>query len=209
MGYDAGILLNSDAPTWPYLPGYAASREEWKKDTNPVSWLRDSVVWYSQVLVGKLGAEKFQKYVDAFEYGNRDLNSLGPLPANGLAPAVWLNSSLKVSAVEQIAFIRKLLGDALPVSQRAMAQTRAIMPSISASDGWSVHGKTGAGYQPAKGAGIDPERQFGWFVGWAEKEGRRVVFARLIKDDERVRSVASLRARDTLLADLPTLLKGR
>jgi beta-lactamase class D len=53
------------------------------------------------------------------------------------------------------------------------------------------------------------DRQFGWFVGWAERAGRRVVFVRLIKDDAPEPTFASLRARDGLLAELPGMLASR
>jgi beta-lactamase class D len=204
MGYDAGILQDETRPAWPYRPEYRAWNEAWKTTVTPRPWLRDSVVWYSQVLTRALGPERFRQYVDGFAYGNRDLAG-DPGKGNGLTHA-WLSSSLQVSPVEQVAFLRRMLKRELPVSAHATAMTLAIMPTFPLAGGWTAYGKTGTGYPPAPDGRPDRSRQFGWFVGWAEKGDRRVLFARLIRDERKETSVASFRARDGLLAALPALL---
>jgi beta-lactamase class D len=204
IGYDAGILIDAHTPAWPYREEYEAFLESWKKTVDPTSWLRDSVVWYSREITRRLGMERFQHEVDRLDYGNRDLSG-DPGKNNGLTNA-WLSSSLKISAAEQVVFLRKLLHHQLPVSSEAQDRTIAIMPQFPLPDDWIVHGKTGSGYQPGTDGTIDRDRQFGWFVGWAQKGERRVVFARLIKDDAKAETFASLRARDSMLADLPRLL---
>jgi beta-lactamase class D len=203
MGYDAGILTDEDAPAWPYRPEYRAWNDAWKKTITPRPWLRDSVVWYSQALTRAMGMERFKGYVDAFGYGNRDVSG-DPGKANGLTHA-WLSSSLRISPVEQVAFLRKLLRSELPVSARARDMTMAIMPAFS-SEGWTVRGKTGTGYPRGRDGKPDRSRQFGWFVGWAEKGSRTVLLARLIRDERKQNSIASFRARDSLLAELPALV---
>ncbi len=204
MGFDADILQDAHAPAWPYKEEYKAWRESWKQTTDPTYWLKESVVWYSQQLTLKLGMERFQRFVDGFDYGNRDLSG-DPGRHNGLTRA-WLSSSLQISPAEQIAFLRKLLAHKLPVSARAQAMTMEIMPTFQVAEGWMVQGKTGTGSQRKADGTLDDDRQFGWFVGWARKGDRQLVFARLIKDHEHIESTAGFRARDTLLADLPALL---
>jgi len=204
MGYDAGILTAEDAPGWPYRPEYKAWNDAWKKTTTPRPWLRDSVVWYSQALTRAMGAERFTRYVDAFGYGNGDLSG-DPGKANGLTHA-WLSSSLRISPVEQVAFLRKFLKGELPVSSHARDTTLAIMPAFPVADGWTARGKTGSGFQPGRDGRPDRSRQFGWFVGWASKGERMVVFARLVRDERKQNSVASFRARDSLLAELPAMM---
>jgi beta-lactamase class D len=203
MGYDAGVLQDAHTPVWPYLDSYQAWLDIWKKDADPTSWQRDSVVWYSQVLTRALGAGRFASYVNAFDYGDRNLSG-DPGKDNGLTNA-WLGSSLQISPEEQTVFLRKLLAYKLPASRAAHDATLAIVPVFPPANGWTVHGKTGTGRLRNADA-KDPDRQFGWFVGWAEKGGHRIVFARLIKDDEAIQSFAGPRARDALLAELPVLL---
>ena len=148
--------------------------------------------------------ERFRRYVDAFGYGNRDISG-DKGKANGLTHA-WLSSSLQISPVEQIGFLSKLLKRELPVSAKAHDMTLAIMPNFPLADGWTAYGKTGTGFQPLRGGTFDRSRQFGWFVGWAQKGERRILFARLIRDERKETSVASFRARDSLLAELPALI---
>ncbi|WP_370644914.1 class D beta-lactamase [Microvirga sp. ACRRW] len=206
MGFDAGILKGEDEPAWRYKPEYKSWNEAWKKTTTPRSWLKDSVLWYSIVLTGELGPKRFAGYVDAFDYGNRDAS--GDKGRNNGLSRAWLSaSSLQISPVEQIDFLRRFLNRELPVSTKAFDMTVAIMPLFLLPDGWTVYGKTGTGFQPLPNGAFDRTRQFGWFVGWAQKGERKVLFARLIRDERKENSIASFRARDALLAELPALLK--
>ena len=45
----------------------------------------------------------------------------------------------------------------------------------------------------------------GWYVGWATKDQRRLVFATLIQDEQAQKPNAGLRARDALLQRLPAV----
>jgi beta-lactamase class D len=197
IGFDSGILRNGDQPAWPYKDEYQTWNDDWKQTTTPRTWLRDSVVWYSQVLTRKLGDAKFQQYVNSLSYGNRDVSG-------GLTTA-WLSSSLRISAVEQVAFVRRMIRRELPVSRSAIDRTMAIMPMAS-SGGWTISGKTGTGFHRRPDGTNDPDRQVGWFVGWGQREGRTLVFARVIEDERSEAVRAGLRARDMLLADWPALV---
>ncbi|MBY6241442.1 class D beta-lactamase [Methylosinus sp. Sm6] len=203
IGYEAGLLVDAHAPALPYKEGYAAWRESWKTTIDPTGWLRESVVWYSQELTKSLGAARFREAVDRLDYGNRDVSG-DPGRANGLTRA-WISSSLAISPAEQIAFLRGLLAYRLPFSQRAIDQTVAIMPSFPLADGWIARGKTGTGTP----TGARADRQFGWFVGWADKAGDKIVFAELIEEEAKTDEPAGLRARADALAVLPRLLSAR
>lgn len=170
IGFDSGILTDAHTPAWDYDPKiHDAHRPEEKQRTDPTTWESNSVVWYSQQLTTKLGAAKFKAYVDRFGYGNRDVSG-------GLTQA-WLGSSLAISADEQVAFLRRMLAHKL-VSAKAHQLAESVVPQFEGSGGWSVHGKTGSGVQT------------GWFVGWATKGKRRIVFARVGTGAEMQGSVA-------------------
>lgn len=77
----------------------------WKYPHNPYTWMRDSCVWYSQVLTQQLGMKRFKEYVDAFHYGNEDVSG-DKGQNNGLTHA-WLSSSLAISPTEQMQFLQK------------------------------------------------------------------------------------------------------
>ncbi|UYY60001.1 class D beta-lactamase [Sphingomonas sp. S2-65] len=172
MGFDAAILRDAHHPAWDYDPAvHRANRAVDKQRTNPAQWQANSVVWFSQALTRRLGEARFKGYVDRFGYGNRDVRG-NPGKRDGLTES-WLMSSLAISPDEQVAFLRRMLAHRL-VSAQAHALTEAIVPAFEGAGGWHVRGKTGSGW-------LRPDRAepLGWFVGWADKGGRRVLFARV------------------------------
>lgn len=197
MGYDAGILTDAENPRWKYQAKFGGP-DRVKKDVDPLIWERDSIVWYSQELTRKLGKRAFADYIQRFGYGNRDVSG-------GLTEA-WLMSSLKISADEQVQFIRRFLTGGLPISEHAVDMTLAITPHFEAGDGWDIQGKTGSGWLRDKAGKTDRDRPLGWFVGWAMKDERRVIFARLLVDTKRYpKEPISFVVRDGLIEDFPKL----
>jgi beta-lactamase class D OXA-29 len=182
IGFDSGILRDENNPSWPCKKGYDYYINVCKGDHNPRTWMRDSCLWYSQVLTGKLGMPKFQEYVTKFNYGNRDLSG-DKGQNNGLTHA-WVSSSLKISPDEQTEFLQKIVDQKLPVSKASYDKTKKIMFIQELPGGWKLYGKTGNG------------DQHGWFVGYIEKGKRRIVFASHIVDSEKQNTFASLRARN-------------
>jgi beta-lactamase class D len=116
-------------------------------------------------------------------------------------------SSLKISGDQQVDFLRRFLKRQLPISAKAIDMTMAIIPHFQAGDGWDVQGKTGSGWMRNAAGKSDPKRPIGWFVGWASKGDRRVVFARLLVDTKPYDDTPiSYVVRDSLVADLPGLV---
>ncbi len=195
MGFDSGILTDAHHPAWDYDPArHGARRAVEKQRTDPTSWEANSVVWYSQELTRKLGMARFQAYVDRFGYGNRDLAG-NPGRQDGLTRA-WLGTSLAISADEQVAFLRRMLARRL-VSAGAHAKAEAIIPRFTGAGGWAVHGKTGSGSLPSG-------EHLGWFVGWADKGRRRLVFARVGAGAD-VPEAGGMAMRDALLREIGRL----
>jgi beta-lactamase class D len=202
MGYDSGILVDADHPAWDFQPGFPDWIEDWKTTVTPRYWLDKSVVWYSQELTKKLGMEKFRGYIEAFDYGNKDVSG-NPGKNDGLTQA-WLRSSLKISPVQEAAFLTKLVNRTLPVTPKAVDMTYATMPQVKLENGWVVSGKTGTSFMSnADGSADTQKRQLGWYVGWAEKDGRKIVFVRLIEDKKKQKTFAGMRAKKGALEWLP------
>jgi beta-lactamase class D len=203
MGYDSGILADEHMPALDYKQEYDAP-DFARKRTDPTIWLKDSIVWYSQQLTRKLGRAAFADYVRKFGYGNHDVEGI-PGGEDGLTHA-WLMSSLKISPDEQADFIRRLRLHKLPVSSKAYDMTDRIMPTFAAG-GWTVHGKTGSGYLRNARGDVDRTRPLAWFVGWAEKDGREIVFARLRIGVKKSNGLPSLLLRSDFLKELPNLVE--
>lgn len=69
-----------------------------------------------------------------------------------------------------------------------------------------MHGKTSMAYPRKPADTLDRKHPRGWFVGWSEKEGRTVVFARLAQDKRRMAGSAGNRTRGAILAELSALI---
>lgn len=202
MGADAGILQGPHAPVLDYQPGYPDwGGDAWRQPTDPARWITYSVVWYSQQIAQRLGAQRFQQYTSAFRYGNEDVSG-EPGKHNGTQGA-WIISSLRISPLEQIGFLRQVVNRQLPVKPAAYELADTLFEAGSA-DGWHIYGKTGTG-SPGNAGVYTPANAYGWFVGWARKNGRQLVFARLIQDEQASRPNAGLRARDELISQWPAL----
>lgn len=133
---------------------------EWNKDHTLKTAFQNSVVWYYQEIARRLGQEKMQQYVDAAHYGNQDIS--------GQIDTFWLEGGLRISADEQIEFLKRLHDDDLPFSQRSMDIVKDIM-IIEETDDYVFRGKTGTG------ARITPH--VGWFVGYLETSDNVYFFA--------------------------------
>jgi len=206
MGYDAGFLTDEHLPALPFHEGYPSTDPSWKTTVDPTLWIKNSVVWYSQQLTVWLGRERLQRYVTRFNYGNMNLSG-NPGMNDGLTEA-WLSSSLRISPLEQIAFLQKLVTRQLPVSARAYEMTARITRLEPLPNGWEVNGKSGTGYQMKPDDGPDLNRQIGWFVGWASHAERTVVFVHVIGDESATPTRAGVRARTDFLGELPALLNS-
>jgi beta-lactamase class D len=203
MGYDAGILVNDVTPRWEWHAGLTAPERD-HKPVDPTIWERDSVLWYSREITRLLGRDAFERYVAELDYGNGD-GSGTPGEDNGLTNA-WLGASLTISPDEQAAFVRRLLHGALPVDVDAQAWATSILPDFAAAD-WTVSGKTGSGWVSDANGAFYRDRPLGWFVGWAQRGDTVVVFARLRVDAQRSDANLGPLVRESLLADLPGLLR--
>ena len=204
MGFDSGILVSPDAPVVAftteiekefspyYNPIKYPSQRFSVRNQTPESWMKYSVVWYSQYITKKLGNEAFQGYVKRFNYGNKDVTG-EPGKHNGLT-GVWIGSSLKISPLEQVAFIENLVNAKLPISKQAQENTKKIMKLEPLFDEWQLYGKTGGSIKQ------------GWFVGWVEKEERVIAFAQYIEQPETALISGGRMAKEVAKDNLTSLI---
>jgi beta-lactamase class D len=203
MAFDAGFLKDEHTPALPFQKGDADwGGDNWRQPTDPARWLKYSVVWYSQRIAHSLGEARLHRYATGFGYGNADFSG-DPGKDNGLDRS-WIGSSLKISPLEQLAFLRKLVRRELPASPHAIDMTLKIVESTPVP-GWEVHGKTGSAWPKRENGEGDESRSWGWYVGWASKGDRTLVFARLTQDDKLQDRPAGVRTREAFVAELPAL----
>lgn len=199
VGFDSGFLKDAHDPVLDFRTGDPDwGGRAWTQPNDPASWLRHSVVWYSQRITRAIGPEELTHYAASFGYGNADMSG-DPGYDNGLERS-WIASSLKISPLEQVVFLGRLLERRLPVAARAIDQTMSIVEQET-SGGWIIRGKTGSAYPRKADRSFDRARGWGWYVGWARRDGRTLVFARLDQDETRQSVPGGLRARDALLKE--------
>ena len=167
IGLETGVLGGADfVIPWDraqYPPGDWDTEPfvHWKRDHDLRSAFRYSVVWYYRELAKRVGPARMKELVDKLGYGNRD--------TSGDVSRFWLNETLKISAEEQIEFLRKFYAYRLPVSRRSVDIVKEIMTQESTPE-YKLSAKTGGGPR-AEGVVI------GWYVGYVETRGDVYFFA--------------------------------
>lgn len=139
--------------------------KQWHDKHNMRSAIKYSVVPFYRDLAYKIGKDKMVKFLNTFNYGNMDISS-------GI-DSFWLNGSIKISAMEQIDFLRRFYHNKLNVSDRSIKLVKIIL-LVEENDNFKISAKTGGT------SGIDkddPEKSLGWYVGYVEKEGNVYFFA--------------------------------
>lgn len=204
MGFDSSFLQDAHAPVLLFKPGYADwGGENWKQPTDPTRWLKYSVVWYSRIVTQELGQARVTDYALRFGFGNADFSG-DPGKNNGMDRA-WIMSSLQISPIEQVSFLRKLVNRTLAVSPHAIDETLKVVEMTPASDGWEAHGKTGTAYPRNADGSFDETHGYGWYVGWMVKGDRTLLFARLDRDEQAQLTSTGFRVRAEFLEDWPSL----
>ena len=103
--------------------------------TLPLS-LRYSVVWLYQQFAKELGSEKEIDYLSRLGYGNATVGKD--------VEQFWLDGSLKISALEQVAFLQKLYRNQLPFAVEHQRLVKDLMITEAGSD-YKIRSKTGWG----------------------------------------------------------------
>ncbi len=136
--------------------------EDWNRDQTLASAYKVSAVWVFQSLARQVGQPTVQQFVRDFRYGNAKAGPVGD--------RFWLDGDLRISAVGQIDFLRRVHDRALPLSDRSYDIARKVMLRDQ-GPGWRLYAKTGWADNTQPG--------LGWFVGWAEqdRDTRPVYFA--------------------------------
>lgn len=136
-------------------PAKGSLSPEWLKNHTLRSAIRLSVYWYYQVLAREIGAERMQKYLDQFDYGNRDMG--------GGIDRFWLHGDLRISPDEQVRFLEKMYNGKLGFSTESTKIVKEILV-LEEGAGYRLSGKTGT-------TDITATRELAWLVGFVESEG--------------------------------------
>lgn len=175
-------LLSWDGEIHPY--------DAWNMDHTLPSAMKSSVNWYFRRLDEQMGAAAVRSYIQKIGYGNEDLS--------GNFPTYWMESSLRISAVEQAALLTKLFRNEFGFSSSNVDAVKASL-LLSASENASLYGKTGTGR-------VDHADINGWFVGCVETNGGSFFFAANIQAEEHASGSSAADIAQAILSDMGIFL---
>lgn len=122
---------------------------DWNKNQSLSMAYRASCVWCYQKLAEQIGAAKYLHHLRQAQYGEI------ALPFEGTS--FWLDGSFKVSAVEQVRFLKKLYQRNLPYKGSSYDALESIMHAATSPD-YRLYAKTGWARR------VNPE--IGWYIGY-------------------------------------------
>ncbi len=121
----------------------------WNQDHSMRTAFPVSCVWFYQDLARRVGNEKYLDYLKQFQYGNM---ITGPDFTR-----FWLDGDLRITAEEQISFLKKLYKNDLPIKKENIELVKEIMINEE-TDEYSLRAKTGWA--------IRGDGEHGWWVGY-------------------------------------------
>lgn len=177
VALELGIVTPATRQTWDGTR--YPTRPSWQATHDLGSAIRNSVLWFFQRTAVKIGAQRMQGYLARFRYGNE--NTSGP------PDAYWVNGRLRISADEQVEFLKRFYYGELPIGSMHIEAVRRMLihrpGTVQNATGihflrgtWDrsaeLSAKTGAG-----NAFEQPGSRVSWLVGQLGLNGNRYIFA--------------------------------
>lgn len=162
---------------------------EWNGDLTFQEAFQTSCIWYFRQIIDAVGEDEAEKELSELEYGNCDISqwegsNINPYPElNGF----WLNASLKISPLEQVAVLSKIFEGKSIYDMQDIEILKKVM--LTQDNGTrQIYGKTGSG--------SDGEA---WFVGFIETAEQRRYFAVYLNDDSQEEQISGSTAKEITL----------
>jgi beta-lactamase class D OXA-10 len=147
--------------------GQARALKTWEHDFTLRGAMQNSVVPIFQSFAQQIGEKNMQHYLATWNYGNQEVN--------GGIDHFWLDGQLRISALQQIAWLEKLNTGkfkAKPVNQWIVKDTLV----AEATPDYLLRAKTGYTLgDPRYGDRTKPG--VGWWIGWVETSTDTYYFA--------------------------------
>jgi len=179
IGLESGKISSPDDAFYEW-DGKKRFIPAWNQNLTLKEAFQASCVPAFQALARKIGEEQMQTWLNKIHYGDANISAsidVFWLPATG-------RRTLLISPIEQVKLIRALVVHQVPFSEKAQATLKDIMCIRKTTRG-AFYGKTGSGFNQETG-----KFNLGWFVGYAELEGKTYAFACMIQGENASGKVA-------------------
>ncbi|MDW8545499.1 BlaR1 family beta-lactam sensor/signal transducer [Staphylococcus pseudoxylosus] len=158
IGFDRNVMsLNNTEQKW---DGKENAFKEWNQNQNLNSAMRYSVNWYFENINNSIKNKELKSYISELQYGNENISG---------SKNYWNESSLKISAIEQVNLLMKLDNQQLKFDEKYINAVKDSI-TLNKSNQYRYSGKTGTGI-------INGKETNGWFIGTIEKNGKSYYFA--------------------------------
>lgn len=184
FGLEEGVITPEDSLiAW---NGEIYPFEAWNTDQTLQSAMNASVNWYFQSIDKQVGAKNLYNYIQKIGYGNENMS--------GDMSTYWMESSLKISPIEQVELLTKLHNNNFGFSSENIDAVKDAI-CLSSSDAGTLYGKTGTGR-------IDGQDVNGWFIGFVETEDNTYFFAANIRADNDATGSNATKITMSILSDM-------
>jgi beta-lactamase class D len=153
-------IIKWNGHEWPNAP--------WNQDQTLKTSMKYSCVWVYTGFAEQIDIKTYYNYVNGFNYGNKDLT--------GPPTRFWLAGQFRISANQQIEFLRKFFNNQLPVSQKSIEIVKDIIV-VEETESYKLSGKTGGGM-------LSETEYIMWLVGYVEKADTIYYYAMNFKSDD-------------------------
>lgn len=148
--------------------------------------MNSSVNWYFQTVDQQLGVSDIYAYIQEIGYGNENMR--------GNLSTYWLESSLKISPIEQVELLVKLQNNSFGFAPEIIRSVKDAI-CLSSSDAGTLYGKTGTGR-------VDGHDVNGWFIGLIETTDNTYFFAANIGADNDAAGSSAAEITMSILSDM-------
>lgn len=160
--------------------------DTWNNDQILQSAMSNSVNWYFQSLNEQLGSPSVNKYIQQIKYGNENMS--------GNFSSFWMESSLKISPIEQVELLTKLQNNSFSFAPENINAVKDAI-YLSSSDTGKFYGKTGTGR-------VNGQDVNGWFIGYIETADNTFFFATNIGADSNATGGNATEITMSILSDM-------
>ncbi len=134
--------------------------DAWNQDHSMRTAFPVSCVWFYQELARRVGNEKYLLHLKQLNYGNM---KTGPEISS-----FWLDGDLRITAEQQITFLKKLHNNELPFKVQNIQIVKDLMV-VEETDDYKFRAKTGWA--------VRADGQHTWWIGYVEKGDQVWFFA--------------------------------
>ncbi|GAA0614791.1 BlaR1 family beta-lactam sensor/signal transducer [Virgibacillus siamensis] len=165
--------------------GKAYPYPAWNQNQDLFTAMQNSVTWYFQRLDKKVQMENIKTYLEKINYGNQNVSS-------GIE-AYWLESSLKISPIEQVQTLKDFYTNEFAFNAKNVNLVKEAI-KLETKDNAALYGKTGTGT-------VNENNVSGWFIGYIETSNNTYFFATNIENGTHANGSIAAKITKSILQD--------